>query len=329
MGQSGNIMADFVFAYTQTIILICMGAAVVSLCVFLATRRRSDLAKILVFSSFMFENSLALLDEYDGTKELFPFSADSFLPPHPMAHHVISFMLVFGAWMLVCEMLELRSTKALVVFPALVSVMQIAVFVTIGKTPLGQQLFFLIRDISGIFLAGILSILAMQRPEVTKYPQVVAKRRIIVLVLVLLLAVVAEDLFVTIAGPIRVAEFFSAGFIIERSITENILTVVCAVIAIRNGAGLLSLRYSDSSSQPSSELLLEEEGRFRRFAVRYELTERERDLLELIIMGKSNREISQELFISEGTVRSHVSHIFSKCEAASRDELVRLFWKQE
>lgn len=48
------------------------------------------------------------------------------------------------------------------------------------------------------------------------------------------------------------------------------------------------------------------------------LTERELDVLRLLAQGKTNRVIGAELFISEKTVASHVSHIFTKLGVASR-----------
>jgi DNA-binding CsgD family transcriptional regulator len=49
-----------------------------------------------------------------------------------------------------------------------------------------------------------------------------------------------------------------------------------------------------------------------------DLTDREREVLVLLAGGKTNRVIAQELFISEKTVASHVSHIFTKLGVTSR-----------
>jgi len=43
-----------------------------------------------------------------------------------------------------------------------------------------------------------------------------------------------------------------------------------------------------------------------------DLTEREREILRLLAKGESNREIGEALFITEGTVKNHVSNILSK-----------------
>ena len=50
------------------------------------------------------------------------------------------------------------------------------------------------------------------------------------------------------------------------------------------------------------------------------LSERELEVLRLLAQGKSNRELADELYISEPTVRTHVSNILSKLHLASRTQ---------
>ncbi|MBS1252256.1 MAG: Transcriptional regulatory protein LiaR [Anaerolineales bacterium] len=50
------------------------------------------------------------------------------------------------------------------------------------------------------------------------------------------------------------------------------------------------------------------------------LTKREVDVLQLVAQGLSNQQIAQELVITEGTVRTHVSNILGKLHLASRTQ---------
>jgi two-component system NarL family response regulator len=52
------------------------------------------------------------------------------------------------------------------------------------------------------------------------------------------------------------------------------------------------------------------------------LSTREIEVLQRVAVGKSNKEIGAELFISEGTVKTHVKSIFSKLDVVSRTEAV-------
>ncbi|MGW2088656.1 response regulator [Streptomyces sp. NPDC001880] len=54
------------------------------------------------------------------------------------------------------------------------------------------------------------------------------------------------------------------------------------------------------------------------------LSAREREVLELVAKGTSNREIAAELFISEATVKTHLTHVFAKLGAKDRAAAVAI-----
>jgi len=55
----------------------------------------------------------------------------------------------------------------------------------------------------------------------------------------------------------------------------------------------------------------------------HQLTDRELEVLTMIARGASNKEIAQDTFLSEGTVKAHVSHIMTKLRLERRTDLVR------
>jgi LuxR family maltose regulon positive regulatory protein len=57
-------------------------------------------------------------------------------------------------------------------------------------------------------------------------------------------------------------------------------------------------------------------------AAREALSSREREVLELLARGKSNRAIAETLFVTEHTAKYHVSSLFNKLGATNRAEAV-------
>jgi NarL family two-component system response regulator LiaR len=59
-----------------------------------------------------------------------------------------------------------------------------------------------------------------------------------------------------------------------------------------------------------------------------ELTDREVEVLTLIARGQTNQKISEELVISVGTVKGHVSNILSKLQLADRTQAAVYAWQE-
>ncbi|MGW1812268.1 response regulator [Streptomyces sp. NPDC002125] len=58
------------------------------------------------------------------------------------------------------------------------------------------------------------------------------------------------------------------------------------------------------------------------------LSAREREVLGLVARGTSNREIAAELFISEATVKTHLTHVFAKLGAKDRAAAVAVAYQR-
>lgn len=59
----------------------------------------------------------------------------------------------------------------------------------------------------------------------------------------------------------------------------------------------------------------------------HNISKREREIMELVVEGKSNREIEEQLFISVNTVKNHIYHLYQKLGIKSRSQLMHLVLK--
>lgn len=77
-------------------------------------------------------------------------------------------------------------------------------------------------------------------------------------------------------------------------------------------------------SPEAMQALIESPADARTPRLGHDLTEREHEVLTLMVKGLSNPQIAERLFLSLSTVKFHVSSILSKLQAATRSEAVRL-----
>ena len=61
---------------------------------------------------------------------------------------------------------------------------------------------------------------------------------------------------------------------------------------------------------------------------KYGITQREAEITKLLLQGKSNKEIADQLCIAHHTVKNHVYRLYQKLEVNKRYQLVNLFLQQ-
>jgi DNA-binding NarL/FixJ family response regulator len=107
----------------------------------------------------------------------------------------------------------------------------------------------------------------------------------------------------------------------ELARTRALIASGCAAVGDREG-GEMERAWAEATferlgARPELARLRGDDARASRAATAG-LTGRELEVLELVAGGSSNREIARDLFISEKTVTSHLTHIFTKLGVSSR-----------
>jgi DNA-binding NarL/FixJ family response regulator len=119
-----------------------------------------------------------------------------------------------------------------------------------------------------------------------------------------------EDLYAAVKAG-------ASGYLLKEISIEELAD---AVRAVARGHSLISPSMASKLLTEFNALVQQAEERHR--SLLPNLTDRELDVLKLVAKGLSNREISEELYISENTVKNHVRNILEKLHLHSRMEAV-------
>ena len=115
-------------------------------------------------------------------------------------------------------------------------------------------------------------------------------------------------------------------------VTVLSLTVICTTLAIlpllNHRLGLLLKTHAYLTAYKGAEEDVHTAAGYQIEALD-PLTAREQEVLEMILSGKSNREIAAELHITENTVKTHAQSIYSKYDVRGRAKLISLLLKGE
>ncbi len=116
---------------------------------------------------------------------------------------------------------------------------------------------------------------------------------------------------------------FFAGFFFSQAGTSSRWAVpICLLVA--SIAPILVLRKILARYGRSIRLETFDDARMQQFRDKFQLSAREGEILDLLLKGKSNKDIERDLFISHHTVRNHVHNIYQKLSISSRLQLMNL-----
>ena len=115
----------------------------------------------------------------------------------------------------------------------------------------------------------------------------------------------------------------ASGFLLKDTLPVDLLNAVRVVAA---GEALIAPRITRRLIEEFARLP-EPGAAAAAHAALDHLTEREREVLELVAKGQSNAEIASALFVSHATIKTHVSRLLMKLDARDRAQLVMIAYE--
>jgi len=116
----------------------------------------------------------------------------------------------------------------------------------------------------------------------------------------------------------------ASGFLLKDAPPADLLA---AIRTVADGAAVLAPSTTRRLIDRFVPLLPDPERTTRRDSLLEALTDREREVFQLLARGQSNREIASELFLSESTVKIHVGRILAKLNLRDRVQAVVLAYE--
>ena len=121
----------------------------------------------------------------------------------------------------------------------------------------------------------------------------------------------------------KALEIGTKGYLIKQDVS-SVIPAVQSVMAgqVVMGTQVLQKLHVGNASPAQNDVSQAHKSEVAQFPGRFtNLTERERDVLQLVAEGYDNREIAAKLFLSEGTVRNRISDILAKTNITNRTKL--------
>jgi len=321
-------MNVFIFIYSVCIMLVFFAAAILSLAAYLVSERKSFLPQVSLFVFYIIE--LAGIFGNEWLSQNISFSSEFYYEiSFPVLRVITGTGILASLWLMMLRMLDIHDRSTAIIPPAIYALASILVLTVMPHGQMRQFAFYALRQAFAAFIL-VFTFMKWAASKDGAYRERLGKHHVNYIILCLLvLLVFFEDLWVIILAPMPDPNVSSLTlYLSERNFSENILMIFIAYHCIMKALNLLKLRFSQPQSEISQEgdLAHHIADAMPSFAKANKLSTRESEVLALVLAGKDNRAIASELFLSEGTIKSHVHNIMKKTSTGSREELKKSFW---
>ena len=316
------------YLYTIVVMLACVASGSVSLSAYFVSRRRSFLYAALMLLFYFLD--LALIFQYEYLGQNVEYSITQFYTiDHPQLKMLLALGTLEPMWLILCDFVN-EKRRAWRIVPAVVFV--VATEIVLWALPVSefqQWLFYTLRQ--GFLIWCIAYAVYRYSTSQSEVERARMRRQepVLLVTAVLCLCILIEDVAMILVFD---SSFFAQEallplYISERNFSENILLLAFAFFTLRAAADTLRLRFKEPPAVDAPDTQAYVDELLPAFCERYNLTARERVIVEQVLQGKDNQNIASSLQLALGTVKAHVHNILKKTGVSTRQELTQLFWK--
>ena len=340
-----SAMNAAIFVYTIALILVCFAAAMFSLAAYAVSHKRALIPQATFFVFYIID--ICGIFGIEFLNQNIPFSADTYYDiPIPLLRILSGAGVMASLWIMLLDILDVHNRR-MQVTPVVIFVLACCVVIWgLPYSPFRQWLFYTLRQAFTAFGLAY-AYLKWRGSTDMPYRERLGKLRTRYLFLwVLLVCILLEDWWIILVAPIPSpdSDWFML-YLSERNFSENAMMLFVAYHVISGSLKTLALRFnapptaaavqptlsgaSQDQREPdkkTADLKRHIEDALPAYATAHNLSKREREVLAMVIEGMDNRTIAQELFLSEGTIKTHVHNIMVKTDTKSRNELKQSFW---
>lgn len=322
-------MNTLMFFYTLAILVICIVTAVLSLAAYASSRRRFFIYGSGVFICYAIEMTEIFFFEYTLQNQSFPAS-DYYSITMPVLRTFVATASQAFIWLIAMDLLDKHSKKQFVIPVATFLLSELLIIVAVPYGPIHQWLYYYtMRQVFLVFVGLYIFWTARKSTQVELKARVNNQRKHLIIGAILVGCIVAEDFYNILIVPMSLAPSWLQLYLSERNFSENVFACYFAILLIIYSYHVLSIRMQEAPEEKNVSDLdrhIEEQMPFYRNA--YKLSNRETEVMRLVVLGKSNQEIADELFLAVGTVKTHIHNILVKTEQQNRTTLILHFWKR-
>lgn len=327
-------LSSLIFTYTIVVLCVCLSTASISIAAYIVSRRLKYIPQALFFVAYFIELTQIFGGEWLLQNVGTVTPSNYYAVDEPVFRILIGAVILACLWQIVFDIIDVREPHLIVFQTVTLCLAQAIILALLPYGPMRQWLFYTMRQVS---ILGCLSYAFWRyrsnKDEVFQH-RMVKRRPIFLVLLVFTICIVCEDTYVILLAPIPASNSPLTGvFLSSRNISENLMMIFIAAVTIYQTVRDLALRFNEppevqvDAKKHNTSLAEHIEDRLPAYAQLHKLSKREREILALVVEGKSNREIASELILAEGTIKTHLHNIMKKCGQSNRDDLKKDFWR--